>query len=57
MSKKRCTGDDANCNNNNSFKTIRTDYDILFEILNKTDKLELVSASSLTGFIFTPLKI
>jgi len=30
----------------------RTYYDKLFELLNKTDKLELVSASSLTGFIF-----
>lgn len=35
-----------------TFKTTRTYYDKLFKILEKPDKLELVSASSLTGFIF-----
>ena len=35
-----------------TFKTTRTYYDKLSNILEKTGKLELVSASSLTGFIF-----
>jgi hypothetical protein len=47
MNKKRKHNDD-----NATLKNSRTYYDKLFEILAKTDKLELVSVSSLTGFIF-----
>lgn len=53
---KRCfngnDGSDCNDDSSSTFKTTRRHYDKLFEILNMTDKLELISASSLTGFIF-----
>ena len=54
MSKRCLNGkNDDDCDDNsNTLKKTRTYYDKLFEILDKTDKLELVSASSLTGFIF-----
>jgi hypothetical protein len=53
MSKRCLNGkDDDWDDNSNTLKKTRTCYDELFELLDKTDKLELVSVSSLTGFIF-----
>lgn len=54
MSKKRPSKYGLPDYGSSTFKTTRTYYDKLFEILEKPDKLELelVSASSLTGFIF-----